>query len=75
MEEVTEGILKAVFDKVNSEDTFARLIGMKLIELQPGFARTTLPVTDATINIYQMAHGKREGTLANLETSFRPQQS
>jgi len=59
MKEDPEGILKAVFDKVNSEDTFARLIGMKLIELQPGFARATLPVTHATINIYQMAHGKR----------------
>jgi acyl-coenzyme A thioesterase PaaI-like protein len=75
MEEVPKGILKAVFDKVNSEDTFARLIGMKLIEVQPGFARATLPITDATINIYRMAHGERGGTLANLETSFRRQQS
>ncbi len=58
MEEVPKEILKRIFDKVNSEDTFARLIGMKLIELQPGFARTTLPITDETINIYQMAHGK-----------------
>ena len=30
---------------------------MKLIELLPGFARTTLPITGETINIYQMAHG------------------
>jgi len=57
MEEVPEDILKAVLDKVNSEDTFAQLIGMKLLELQPGFARATLPITDATVNIYQMAHG------------------
>jgi acyl-CoA thioesterase len=57
MEEVPKEILKRIFDKVNSEDTFARLIGMKLIELQPGFARATLSVTQATINIYQMAHG------------------
>jgi len=58
MEEVPKEILKRIFDKVNSEDTFARLIGMKLIELQLGFARATLSVTHATINIYQMAHGK-----------------
>jgi acyl-CoA thioesterase len=57
MEEDSKEILKRIFDKVNSEDTFARLIGIKLIELQPGFARTTLSITDETINIYQMAHG------------------
>ena len=75
MEEVPEEILKSIFKRVNSEDTFAQLIGMKLIELQPGFARATLPITDATINIYQMAHGKRRGTLANPETCLKPQQS
>ena len=57
MAEGPKDILKAVFDKVNSEDTFARSIGMKLIELQPGFARTTLPITDGKVNMYQMAHG------------------
>ena len=75
MGEVPKEILKAIFKRVNSKDTFAQLIGMKLIELQPGFARATLPITDATINIYQMAHGRREGTLANLETCLKPQQS
>jgi acyl-CoA thioesterase len=50
-------VLKIIFDKVNSEDTFSQQIGMKLIELQPGFARATLPITDATVNIYKMAHG------------------
>jgi acyl-CoA thioesterase len=57
MEEISEETLKRIFDKVNSEDAFARLIGVKLIELQPGFARTTLSITDETINIFQMAHG------------------
>jgi acyl-CoA thioesterase len=57
MDEVPEDVLKAIFDKVNTEDTFSQRIGVKLIELLPGFARTTLPVTDETINIYRMAHG------------------
>ncbi len=57
MDETTKGILKAVFDKVNREDTFSQRIGVKLIDLLPGFARATLPITDDTINIYQMAHG------------------
>ena len=57
MDENTKDILKDVFDKVNREDTFSQRIGVKLIELLPGFARTTLPITDETININQLAHG------------------
>ncbi len=57
MDEVPKDVLKAIFDKVNREDTFSKRIGVKLIELLPGFARTTLSITDETINIYQMAHG------------------
>jgi len=49
--------LKAMFDKVNREDTFSQRVGVKLVELLPGFARTTLAITDETINIYKMAHG------------------
>jgi acyl-CoA thioesterase len=56
-QEVSEDILKAVFKKINAEDSFARQIGMRLIELRTGFARTSLSVTGATLNIYQMAHG------------------
>lgn len=50
-------ILNAMFDKVNREDTFSRRVGVKLVELLPGFARTTLAITDETMNIYKMAHG------------------
>lgn len=57
MDEPPKEILKAIFDKVNREDTFSQRIGVKLIELLPGFARATLTITEETINIYQMAHG------------------
>jgi len=57
MDEVLKDILKSIFDKVNTDDTFSRRIGVKLIELLPGFARATLPITDESTNIYQMAHG------------------
>ncbi len=57
MEETPKDILKAISEKVNRDDTFCQHIGVKLVELLPGFARTTLPVTDETVNIYQMAHG------------------
>ena len=57
MDEIPKDILKSIFDKVNTDDTFSQRIGVKLLKLLPGFARTTLSITDETINIYQMAHG------------------
>jgi len=57
MEEGPKDILKAISEKVSREDTFSQCIGVKLIELLPGFARATLPITEDTLNIYQMAHG------------------
>ena len=30
---------------------------MKLIEVRQGYARSTISITDETVNIYQMAHG------------------
>jgi len=66
MDKVPKEILKSIFDKVNTEDTFSQRIGVKLFELQPGFARTTLPITDETINIYKMAHGGAIFSVADL---------
>jgi acyl-CoA thioesterase len=57
MKGYSKDLLKTIFDKVNSEDTFARQIGMRLIEVQPGFARSDLPVTGTILNIHQLAHG------------------
>ena len=57
MGEVAEDLGTDIFSKVNHQDTFAQLIRMKLIEVRPGFARSTIPITDETVNIYRMAHG------------------
>ena len=57
MDEGPKNILKVISEKISREDTFSQRIGVKLIELLPGFARTSLPITDETVNIYQMAHG------------------
>lgn len=57
MEEVSKEAWKEIFDSVNANDTFAHLIQMKLLEIQPGFARSSLSITDQMVNIYRMAHG------------------
>ncbi len=49
--------MEKTFDKITTQDTFAQLIGMKLIELKPGFAKTSIYVTEKMVNMYQMAHG------------------
>jgi len=65
MDEIPKEKLKAIFDKVNREDAFSQRIGVKLIDLHPGLARATLPITGETINIYQMAHGGAIFSLAD----------
>jgi len=57
MEEVAKEALKNIFNKIKSGDTFARLIRMNLMDIQPGFARSSLPITEEMVNIYRMAHG------------------
>ena len=57
MKELAEEALKNIFDKIKSGDTFAQLIQMKLIEIQPGFARSSLSITEEIVNLYEMAHG------------------
>jgi acyl-CoA thioesterase len=57
MDEAPKDILKTLSEKVDREDTFSRCIGVKLIEVLPGFAETTLSITEETLNIYRMAHG------------------
>jgi acyl-CoA thioesterase len=57
---------KTIFERINSGDAFARLTGMKLVEVQTGFARASLDITDDMLNVYQMAHGGAVFALADL---------
>ena len=60
--ELSESMLR----KISSGDAFAKLVGMDLLELQPGFARAAFKVTENTVNVYDMAHGGAIFTLADL---------
>ena len=60
--ELSESILK----KISSGDAFAKLAGTDLFELQPGFARAKLKVTENTVNVHKMAHGGAIFTLADV---------
>jgi len=59
---VSESMLR----KISSGDAFAKLAGTDLLELQPGFARAALKVTENTVNVHGMAHGGAIFTLADL---------
>ena len=52
--------------KIRSGDAFAKLVGTELLELQPGFARATLKITEHIVNVHQLAHGAAIFTLADL---------
>lgn len=57
MEENRKNRMERIIDKITSQDTFAQLIGMKLVEIKPGFAKTSISITEKMVNMYQMAHG------------------
>jgi acyl-CoA thioesterase len=57
---------ESALEKIGSEDVFARLLEMELVELQPGVARATLKITEQIVNMHQMAHGGAIFTLADL---------
>jgi acyl-CoA thioesterase len=57
---------ESILGKINSGDAFAKLVGMNLLELQPGFALAELKITENTVNVHDMAHGGAIFTLADL---------
>jgi len=57
VEENRKNRMERIIDKITSQDTFAQLIGMKLVEIKPGFAKTSISITEKMVNMYQMAHG------------------
>lgn len=61
-DELSQSSLK----KISSGDAFAKLVGTELLELQPGFARATLKITEHIVNVHQLAHGAAIFTLADL---------
>lgn len=46
-------------------DAYCELLGIELVELEPGFARATLPVTDELTNFHGTAHGGAVYSLAD----------
>ena len=49
--------LQAILEKVNVQDAFAKTVGMRVVELSPGYAKALIEVTDDHVNLFQMAHG------------------
>jgi acyl-CoA thioesterase len=49
--------LGAMLEKVNVDDAFAKIVGMRVVELSPGYAKALMNVTDDHVNLFRMAHG------------------
>jgi acyl-CoA thioesterase len=49
--------LDAILEKVNANDAFAKIVGMRGVELSPGCAKAFMDITDDHVNVFQMAHG------------------
>ncbi len=57
MSELDQKDLQAMLEKVNIKDAFAKSIGMRVVELSPGYAKALMTVTDGHVNLFRMAHG------------------
>ena len=66
MAEDRNDLSESTLGKISSGDAFAKLVGMNLLELQPGFARAELKITENTVNVHDMAHGGAIFTLGDL---------
>jgi acyl-CoA thioesterase len=55
--ELAQRDLEAMLEKVNLDDAFAKTVGMRVVELAPGYAKALIEVTDDHVNLFQMAHG------------------
>lgn len=66
MEEDQQDVAMTMLERISSGDSFAKLVGMKLLEVQSGFARASLEITEHIVNIHQMAHGGAVFSLADL---------
>lgn len=66
VEKKRDELSKSSLEKISSGDSFAKLVGTELLELQPGFARATLKITEHIVNVHQLAHGAAIFTLADL---------
>lgn len=51
---------------ISSRDRFARLLGIELLEVGPGYAKATMPVNDEHKNGLGIAHGGAVFSLADV---------
>lgn len=49
---------KAMLEKVNVHDAFAKTVGIRVVELLPGYAKALMEVTDHHLNLFRMIHGR-----------------
>lgn len=51
------GTVKNVFEKIKAGDLYAQHNGIELVEVQPGFAKTTMVVQPHHLNAVNVTHG------------------
>ncbi len=65
MAEKFNGICSEVMTKLNN-DPFPNHLGVKVLELSPGYARVSLAVDDKMTNIHRITHGGVVFTVADV---------
>lgn len=61
---------KEIFDLMFNNDPFSKLLGMRLIEINEGFCKLEMTVTNAMLNGFSIAHGGITYALADSALAF-----
>jgi acyl-coenzyme A thioesterase PaaI-like protein len=54
---------KAMLEKVNIDDAFAKTVGMRVVEFLPGYAKVLIEVIDHHLDFFPMVH---EGVIFSI---------
>jgi len=61
---------KEIFDLMYNNDPFSKLLGMQLLEINEGFCKLQMKVTNEMLNGFSIAHGGITYSLADSALAF-----
>lgn len=63
-------LAKKVVDKMMTDDAFSQWLGIKVIDIEPGYAKLGMTVRDEMVNGFNVSHGGIAFSLADSALAF-----
>ncbi|GAA5520086.1 hypothetical protein Asal01_00016 [Fodinibius salicampi] len=65
-----EELAQKVVDKMMADDAFSQWLGIKIVEIEPGYAKLGMKVRDEMVNGFNVSHGGISFSLADSALAF-----